>query len=590
MRSNKFIVLYSLLSTVFALAAANSMAGDAKQYSVVRVSPVVDSSSLNYSNAFLLNEAGQITGDLYLDNQRMSWLSDGYFAQTLGDMSAFFPGPTSRWFSSPYRMNEAGQVLGYAHDFGTSGGAPVWLFDGTTTSVIGLVGVDYKNSSNALSARPIDLNENGQAIGYSDAIGLPQGGTHSWFFNGTTTRRIGLTDADHTSDSGHQYSSAVALSNTGHVVGYARRDIDGRHAGYSTWLFNGKDSIDISLGGTAYTRSDGYRYSMPAGINDAGLVVGTNNRYISDQGAGVAAWIYDGKTTTEIGLSGAEFGGSGISYSKALEINQGGQVVGYTDRMNGGVSIGRAAWVYEKGVNREVGIATISAARTAGWTNSEVVALNENGQVAGNSAKYRPGEWDPDQWTWFDNGTDTRVIGLVDGLHTRNDGRRVGEVISLNDAGQVVGNSDRFNGSIAAGKTAWFYDSLLDITYALEFSVSTTGYAYSEASFLGADGLVLGSYDLFNGSDFLGSRGFAWTQEAGFIDLTDAVVGGVGPEWSVLDGALLATNSGMIMGNSYDANGQRSTWLLTPVPEPQTYALMLAGLGLIVGAVRRRGQ
>ena len=57
----------------------------------------------------------------------------------------------------------------------------------------------------------------------------------------------------------------------------------------------------------------------------------------------------------------------------------------------------------------------------------------------------------------------------------------------------------------------------------------------------------------------------------------------------VLDNAIGINDNGWIVGNAHNSiTGLDHAFLLTPVPEPETYALFMAGLGLLVFIARRR--
>ena len=126
---------------------------------------------------------------------------------------------------------------------------------------------------------------------------------------------------------------------------------------------------------------------------------------------------------------------------------------------------------------------------------------------------------------WLYDGATTIDIGLTGPEHTRNNGYKYslgGFQDQLNEAGQVIGYSERYNGgSTRLGQDAWVYDPLLDQTFALQLSTRSDGYAFSSAAYLGEDGLVLGTYTLFDalGTTNLGSRAFYFTIADGLHDL-----------------------------------------------------------------------
>ena len=100
-------------------------------------------------------------------------------------------------------------------------------------------------------------------------------------------------------------------------------------------------------------------------------------------------------------------------------------------------------------------------------------------KVVGTADRYNGGTY-TGQSAWFYNSASTVEIGLTDAGHTRDDGyqNNFGDLI-LNEAGQVVGNAERYNGAIGTGQSAWFYDATIDQTYSMDLSVrSTDDYAF----------------------------------------------------------------------------------------------------------------
>jgi len=57
-----------------------------------------------------------------------------------------------------------------------------------------------------------------------------------------------------------------------------------------------------------------------------------------------------------------------------------------------------------------------------------------------------------------------------------------------------------------------------------------------------------------------------------------------------IDGTILQglNNLGVVVGSYNDVNGISRGFVATPVPEPQTFAMLLAGLGAVLVAVRQR--
>jgi probable HAF family extracellular repeat protein len=157
----------------------------------------------------------------------------------------------------------------------------------------------------------------------------------------------------------------------------------------------------------------------------------------------------------------------------------------------------------------------------------------------------------------------------------------------INNSGQVVGWADA-----AVGYQAFVTDTNgTGIT-----NLGTLGGDESKAVSINDFGQVIGHASAASGDDhaFIYSNG-------GMTDLSllDVVVSA---EWTYIN-LIDINNNGQILGYGYLNNGERETFLLsftpdtvfTPqpifipsIPEPETYAMLLAGLGLIGFMARRR--
>ena len=63
--------------------------------------------------------------------------------------------------------------------------------------------------------------------------------------------------------------------------------------------------VPLGLAGLEHTRDDGAKTSISTYLNDAGQVVGYENRYNGGSAElGQSAWLYDGLVTRNIGLTG----------------------------------------------------------------------------------------------------------------------------------------------------------------------------------------------------------------------------------------------------------------------------------------------
>jgi hypothetical protein len=533
-----------------------------------------------------LNEAGQVTGYSARYNGGgehlglSAWFYDG---TTTINVGLFGPGYTS---NTGYRettlaeLNEAGQVAGYSARFsggGTHVGTSAWFYNGATTIDIGLTGPEYTRADGNKESYVYQLNEAGQVRGTSDRYnGNAFMGESAWLYNGATTIVLGLTGTEYTRNDGYKFSRAGELNESGQVVGYSQRYNGGSDWGESAWRYDGVTTIALGLTGPEYTRNDGYKSSGADYLNEAGQVAGYSGRYSGSFDIGQSAWLYNGATTINIGLTGPEHthdGGSRSSGPKNL--NELGQVAGYSYRYNGGSTLlGSSTWLYNGVTTIVVGLTGTEYTRNDGYKVSAADYLNEAGQVAGYSGRYS-GNASLGFGAWLYNGATTVGIGLTDPDHTRSNGYRLGIPRGLNTAGQVWGESERYYLDVWVGNDSWFYDPMLDQTFPLLPPIENYGHTGTYVQYLGDDGLVLGSYDLFDGLEsYLGSRAFYFTVVDGLHDLGPLVDGGLAAHgWDYLADAIRANGLGQIIGYGALTGGGLGTmaYLLTPVSIPGDY-------------------
>lgn len=303
----------------------------------------------------------------------------------------------------------------------------------------------------------------------------------------------------------------------------------GQVAGFSfnTTLDASRATIWNGLSITALSAFGGHN-SMAFAVNNVGQVAGGVN--ISTTGNDWHASLWNGATATDLG--------SGFAYA----INDAGQVAG---------SSGNQAILWNGTSATDLGYGA-------------ALAINSSGQVAGASG-YQAVLW---------NGTTATYLDGLGGLGSR--------ATAINDAGLVVGYGWTV-GNTATHATIWNGATITDlgtlggnssVAYAINNAGQVVGYASTTDGFQHAS--------LWNGTTA--------TDLNGFLDAATISAG-----WELAT-AYGINDNGWIVGIARNSlsGGQMHGYLLSDtasipaVPEPETYALMLIGLGMMGFIARRR--
>jgi len=329
-----------------------------------------------------------------------------------------------------------------------------------------------------------------------------------------------------------------------------------------------------ALAGPRYTITALPANTTPAGINNAGQIVGDIGT-----GGGRRGFLWSSGGLVELGTLGG-------SDSTALAINAGGQAVGYSgiasgdsraflyaggvltdlNVFGGAISFGTAinnsgqvagqylgggtfrAFTQNGGVSTDLG--------TLGGSFAYAAGINSRGQIVGGSALDDTSPFLSHAFLYQDGVmTDLGTLGGSFSLAT-----------AINDHGQVVGN-------------AWVDGSEHAFMYAdgIMVDLGTLGGRRSFANAINASGVVVGNANDSEDFDY-----FAFIYEAGIMtnlnSLIDPALG-----WT-LHSATGVNDSGQIAAYGC-RDGECGALLLDllvgQVPEPGSMALVLSGLALI---------
>lgn len=379
---------------------------------------------------------------------RSAWIYDHGATTILGLTDMEHTGSDGVRHSDPSALNNAGQVAGSSWRYSGTGsdlGASAWIYDHGMTTKIGLTNEEHTGSGGVQYSHASALNAAGQVIGGSyrySATGNDLGAT-AWLYNHGTTTKIGLTDPDdteHTGSDGYQYNRAHFLNDAGHVVGEATRCEGTNHnLGTSLWFYNGSTTAKIGLTDEEHTTDNGYKRIQAWSLNAAGQVIGTSERFRSSETYyGQSAWIFNGSATTKIGLLDAEHTGSNdFQYSFAMVLNDAGQAIGYSQRFSStGDNLGDSAWFYNGSTTTKIGLTDDGYTRSDGYKKSWSSSLNAAGQVIGYSERYSDATY-LGQTAWFFDSDQNQLHSLV--FSQQSNGYSFSSAEFLSDDGIVLG-------------------------------------------------------------------------------------------------------------------------------------------------------
>ena len=255
------------------------------------------------------------------------------------------------------------------------------------------------------------------------ADALPNDAAH--FVNNVTVPLAGLTP------SGAGFTTATAISNGGHVVGYAENAAQDIRA--VRWQVSAADG-SASAPAPLPPATGGGTYSAAYGINAAGLAVGE-----SEAASGVfVATAWDLSATPTVLAGSAAFPASGRSAAHAVNNRVTPQIAGEATNADG--ALRAVLW-------NGLAAAPVDLGLLPGGTFSSAVAINSEGLVVG-EADTATGVAHAVAWRVDANGVKT--AGPVDlGVITVADVRSI--ALGVDATGRVVGESEDRAGVVHAG-------------------------------------------------------------------------------------------------------------------------------------------
>jgi probable HAF family extracellular repeat protein len=313
-------------------------------------------------------------------------------------------------------------------------------------------------------------------------------------------------------------SYARGINNSGQIVGAYGSQVAPTFYDYRAFLYSGNGPMqDI---GSLPDRPSTWAYS----INNIGQIVG-----YSANAAYARAFFYDNGTMTDLGTLSGEIG----TTSRAFGINDVGQVVGES------IDGYRHAFLYS-------GSGPLQDLGTLGGSESSACAINNNGLIVG-WAKTDSNE--PRAFFCSGNGT-LQDLGTLGGWGSW--------AKAVNDAGEVVGSTYTATGY----EHAFLYSGngpMLDVSAASGMEA-----VHSRANDINNKGQIVGE-----------AGGYAFVYSGGLItdlnSLTDP-----SSEWLLTEAYAINDHGQIVCDALSRLSSTQHAILLTPVPEPSTFALLLA--------------
>jgi probable HAF family extracellular repeat protein len=356
------------------------------------------------------------------------------------------------------------------------------------------------------------------------------------------------------------FASAHAWADPQYTV--AQYTIDFLPAGFTPSALNDTGQIVGTYGGAAAILSGGSITSLGSilpdsygtAINNRGDVAGSQNgQYVGS----AFAWIGGAVVPVGASLPAAMY-----PYSNATGINDAGMVAGNASPFVGEAQRG---FLYDSGGIHLIG--------TFGGDWSYAAAINASGAVSG-TATLVPTQTpsDPDRHAYIYQGGTMHDLGTLGGLRS--------EAYDINDAGLAVGwsetNVDPDNAALS--RPFEYRDGHL-------VDLGSLGGDWGYARALNNAGVIVGASDIVTDVGW-GYHAFIYL-DGHMVDLNTLVAGAGG--WEIID-ATDINDAGQILGRACRLGTCTDVRLdlVSAVPEPGSWALLSAGLGMLAWRARRR--
>jgi hypothetical protein len=448
-------------------------------------------------------------------------------------------------------------------------GQDAWVWDGQSVQLIGLIGPGHESANRNRFSYVTGNSQSGSVVGTSAFFFSEiETRTDAWFWNGSTTQRVGPTGAGF--DQPRAIITPRLLNERGQIAGTA---FDPTAGATIAWVW--KDGVTIPL---TVAAQDGrpFLYAEPLAQNEDGVVAGIASRRSGLPDNQSVAWVWDGTQTHVVGLTGPGYTSvSGFSYSAAHLVREDGLVFGsskvLSSRLQG--DFGEDFWVWDGITTRRLGPLEPIHVGFEGYRRTALSRWSGRG-IIGITYRIFP-QTDSeigDDW-WVDEGDGIpHPVGLRGPGYTASDGAQSTYLADSDRVGRIIGNSKRlFLDGTDLGETAFYYDPSTRISIPIELSVRTAdGFAFSRLQQLTTDGYAIGTYKFFaNGEGEGVARAFAFRPDVGVVHLEELVTGGIAAGgFATLGNAQLSESRSLFVGNG-TLNGQPASQGIFVLTRPQ---------------------
>jgi probable HAF family extracellular repeat protein len=310
------------------------------------------------------------------------------------------------------------------------------------------------------------------------------------------------------------------------------------------------------------------QYNAPTAMNNHGQIIG----YYSSDATESNGFLWDNGVVIDLGhVSG------GQDWTRPLDINDDGLIVGFS---NGGQGNQQHAFTWHQGQATDLGIVEVSSIdfpiNDIVWRDSAAARVTNSGLILGytsatlqnspNATVYRG---------WVLNGTELITIPVLPGDMDASFFPR-----SIDEAGNVLGWY--YEGDQTQPQTAVWQrnQNQLNLLPAL-----TTPEITSLGNDMNSSGTVIGTMPILEitGATY---TAISWDGPESPSDL-NSMLDDSGAGWN-LEVALAINDRGWIVGKGTNPNGDPRGYLLVPVPEPSSLALLSGCILLVFNRTSKR--